>query len=233
MATKPAKNAPAKRKAAGRSKAKPKAKSAAKPKAHKVTLDRKEPRGLFAHIWEARRGLRASFEAQISQGITEERLLAYVAFACFMAFLGGLPLALETARLSGMELSVPALVAGRFVAFVFFAPLFLYGLAAVSHLFSRWAFGGQGDYPTARMALFWALVLGVPLGLFQALILQALTLSGLGYLSVPVGILTFLIWLWIWASFLAIAEGFGRLKCYLFLLAGIACAGGLIKLIFG
>ena len=120
-----------------------------------MTLDRKEPRGLFAHIWEARRGLRASYEAQIRQGITEERLLAYVAFACFMAFLGGLPLALETAKASGVEMSLPSLVAGRFVAFVFFAPLFLYGIAAVSHLFSHWAFGGTGDYPKARMALFW------------------------------------------------------------------------------
>jgi|GEM_PF-2750209 len=229
MAKTPAKTSAAKKKPAPRKKAA--AKSKAKP--HKVTLDRAEPRGLFAHIWEARRGLRASWEAQVRQGITEERLLAYVAFACFMAFLAGLPLALETAKASGVELSLAALVAGRLVAFVFFAPLFLYGLAALAHLFSKWAFAGEADYQSARMALFWALVLGVPLGLMQAIVLQALTLVGMAQLAVVIGIATFLIWLWIWASLHAFAEGFSRVKCYLFMLMSIACVGGLLKLALG
>lgn len=197
----------------------------------KVELKRTPPEGLFAHIWEARRGLRASFEAQLKQGITEERLLAYVAFACLMAFVAGLPSAIDAGRGIGEEGAVPGLVAGRFVAVVIFGPLFLYGLAGASHWVAAQMFGGEGSYPAARLALFWALVLGVPIGLMQAIAVQAFGLLGLTGLTGWLGGAVFLVWLWFWTSFLAIAEGFSRAKCYLFALLIIVCVLGVSVLI--
>lgn len=202
-----------------------------KPKPGKVEVDRTPPSGLFAHIWEARRGLRASFEAQLSQGVTEERLLAYVAFACLMAFVAGLPSAIDAGRSIGEGGAVLGLVAGRFVAVVIFGPLFLYGLAGASHWVASKMFNGQGTYPSARMALFWALVLGVPIGLLQAILVQALGLLNMQSLTGVLGIGVFLVWLWIWTSFLAIAEGFSRIKCYLFALLIMICVSGLALLI--
>ncbi len=208
-----------------------KAKDKAKPEGpFEVELDRKEPKGLFAHMWEARRGLAASFEAQQKQGVTEERLLAYVAFACLMAFVARIPAVLSTVEAAAGDVTVPGLVAGTFVAFVIFAPLFLYGLAGVSHAVSSWAFGGQGTYRLARLALFWALVLVVPIGLVWAAVVQALTLTGFASLVEPLGLLVFAFWLWIWTSFLALAEGFSRMKCFLFVLMSLACLTGLTML---
>lgn len=239
MAKTPAKKTPSKRKAPA--KKKPAAKrTASKPSAKtkpakdfKVKLDRKEPRGLFAHIFEARRGLRASFDAQMKQGLTEERLLFYVAFACLMAFVARMPTVISASEASEGQISTLGLVAGSFVAFVILAPLFLYGLAGLSHLVSLWAFGGKGSYPAARLALFWSLVLVIPIGLGWALVVQGLRLSGLDAVIEPVGLLVFAFWLWIWTSFLAMSEGFSRIKCFLFVIASMACLAGLLKLAAG
>ena len=233
MAKTPAKKKPAaKRKAAP--KGKPKTKAAKKPDGpFAVDLKRAEPRGIFAHIWEARRGLGASFEAQVRQGLTEERLLFYVAFACLMAFVARLPTVLETSRSAEGQISTPGLVAGSFVAFVIFAPLFLYGLAGLSHLVSRQIFGGQGSYPGARMALFWSLILAIPLGLVWALVVYALRLTGFATVIEPLGLLVFCFWLWMWTSFVALAEGFSRLKCFLFVLVSLGCIAGIAIIVRG
>ncbi len=241
MAKTPAKKkTSAKRKPAAKPRAKTASKAktakqrASKPKAAKkpegpfeVDLERNEPRGIFAHIWEARRGLGASFEAQIKQGVTEERLLFYVAFACLMAFVARLPTVLETSRAAEGGISPTGLVAGSFVAFVIFAPLFLYGIAGLSHLVSQRIFGGQGSYPHARMALFWSLILAVPIGLVWALVVYGLRLSGADQMIAPLGLGVFCFWLWIWTSFLAISEDFSRIKCFLFVLVALGCLAGL------
>jgi len=125
MAKTPAKKPAAKKKAPAKKKTPAKAGSKAaktKPaKDHKVTLDRKEPRGIVAHIWEARRGLAASFEAQMKQGLAEERLLFYVAFACLMAFVARVPTVIAASEASEGQISTYGLVAGSFVAFVILA----------------------------------------------------------------------------------------------------------------
>lgn len=237
MAKTPAKKPAAKKKAPAKKKTPAKAGSKAaktKPaKDHKVTLDRKEPRGIVAHIWEARRGLAASFEAQMKQGLAEERLLFYVAFACLMAFVARVPTVIAASEASEGQISTYGLVAGSFVAFVILAPLFLYGLAGLSHLISVWTFGGKGSYPAARLALFWALVLVIPLGLVWALVVQGLRLSGFEAVIEPLGLLVFGFWLWIWTSFLALAEGFSRVKCFLFVVTAMACLAGIMMLSAG
>ena len=140
-------------------------------------------------------GLRLSFEAMLARNVGEERLLAYVAIACIAAFLSGLPAALDIAAGMPGDNAVVGLIAGRFVAVVIFGSLFLYGIAALSHWFSYWGFGGQGTYRSARLALFWALFLGIPLSLFHALAGQVLPRLDLTGLVNPIGVALFLTWL--------------------------------------
>lgn len=203
------------------------AKAAANPK--KKPAKSPEPRGVKLPPL----GLRSSFEAQKAAGIGEERLLAYVAFACFAAFLAGLPSAIPEGAQTDVAGGAAGLVAGRFVAVVIFGPLFLYGLAAVTHLIASRVFEGQGSYFDARFALFWSLVLGVPLVLANALQTYVLTAMGLGNLAVWIGLGVFLLWLWIWTSLLAIAEGFSRIATFGFVVLSWFCIFGVLRVISG
>lgn len=178
-----------------------------------------------------RAGLRTSFEAMLARGVGEERLLAYVAIACIAAFVGGIPAALDIAATMPDQNAALGLISGRFVAVVIFGSLFWYGVAALSHWFAYWGFNGQGTYQTARLALFWALFLGIPLSLLSAASGQLLPLIGADALLRPLGIALFLIWLWIWTSFLAIAEGFSRGGVFLLALAISACITGIVWLL--
>lgn len=181
--------------------------------------------------WRARLGgwsLRGSFERQFAGKFGEERLLFYVAATCFAAYLAGLPDTVREAEIEGGRDALLSMVAGQFVAIVIFGPLFLYGVAGVSHSFCHWAFGGTGSYFKARLALFWSLVLGVPLVLINAGGNMALRGIGADPAILPFGIAIFALWLWIWTSGLAIAEGFSRLGTYFFTIGLILCAAGLI-----
>ena len=171
-------------------------------------------------------GFRRNFESQLAANLGEERLLAYVAFACFATYLLGLPTAIRVAEGMEGENAVLAHLAGRFVAVVIFGPLFLYGVAALSHLIAAYAFGGQGTFKRARLALFWSLVLGVPLGLLNLAGLWALEQLGLSAHAETLGIAVFFTWLWIWASCLAMAEGFSRIATFgLCLVVGFCIIG--------
>lgn len=196
-----------------------------------ATKPRTPPGGILGDVLSLKLGLRASFEAMLAKGVGEERLLAYVAIACIAAFLAGLPAALDIAATMPGENAVVGLVAGRFVAVVIFGSLFLYGIAALSHWFCYWGFGGQGTFKGARLALFWALFLGIPLSLLQAIFGQALPALGLTSLIQPIGIVLFVFWLWLWTSFLAIAEGFARGAVFLLAIAVCACLTGVIWLL--
>lgn len=178
-------------------------------------------------------GLRSSFEAQKTAGIGEERLLAYVSFACFAAFLAGLPAALRDAATEELAGGPIGLVAGRFVAVVIFGPLFLYGLAAVTHTIAARVFDGKGSYFDARFALFWALVLGVPIVAVNAALTYLLVASNLAHLVPWLGLGVFLLWLWIWTSLVAIAEGFSRVATFGFVLLSSFVLFGLIRLTTG
>ena len=201
-------------------------------KAATKTSRRKQPKparsaGRWRLAWP---GLERSFEAQRASGIGEERLLAYVAFACFAAFLAGLPSAIRAGAAMEAADGTVALVAGRFVAVVIFGPLFLYGLAGLFHWIAAKVFEGSGSYFDARLALFWSLVLGVPLVALQAALSYGFAATGLDGFAAWTGIGVFVVWLWIWTSLMALAEGFSRLATFgLVLLAGF-CVFGLMLL---
>ena len=214
-------------------KRKPAAKKPAKKPAAKRAAKSKSPNSLVGHIWAARRDLKGSFQAQMDAGYGEERLLAYIAIACIMAFIATLPSALQNEAFLDDGQIIPMMAAQRFVALVFFAPLFFYGLSAISHVIAVWCFGGQGNYFRARIALFWTMLLSVPLIFIQSIALYAIELTGaLGYK----GIITWsfsLIWLWIWSTGISVAEGFWRVSTFLFVIMLLVVIFGLSLVIFG
>lgn len=105
---------------------------------------------------------------RLSGGQREDRALAILMAACLLIFVAQWPrLSREAFLTEGIELQ--ALMAGALFGWIFVAPLALYGLAALAHMVAR-AFGGQGTWHAARMALFWALLSAAPLWLLTGLV---------------------------------------------------------------
>ncbi|PTW51774.1 YIP1 family protein [Rhodovulum kholense] len=114
------------------------------------------------------RGPRAALRRQLRMGPREDRALIYLMIACFLIFIGQWP---RLAREAYMTPEVPleALLGAALFGWMALAPLFFYGLAALSHLVAR-AVGGKGSWFTARLALFWTLLCVSPLWLLQGLV---------------------------------------------------------------
>ena len=126
--------------------------------------------------------------------------------ACLLIFVAQWPLLAREAhlaRLAAVAAGVPtgqvpdvqALMVGRMFATLFVLPLALYGLAAVTRLVAR-AFGGQGTYYSARIALFWSLLATTPLMLLQGLV-GGLIGPGPAFTAVGVAVLAAFAYLWI------------------------------------
>lgn len=99
----------------------------------------------------------------------EERALVYVMIGCLVLFVAGLPALARQVHLDPAGPGFTALFTGRLMGALLFAPLFLYGIAALSHLVAR-LFGGRGTWLGARLALFWSILVVLPLALFQGLV---------------------------------------------------------------
>jgi len=162
-------------------------------------------RGLVAAMVEAYPNPRGTMARMLQAGLGEERALVYLFAACGLGFVASLPAALGRAEGLGVEDAVAATVAAHLFGYLMFAPLMLYGLAALAHLAAR-ACGGRGSFLGARTALFWSLLLVAPVALAVAAVaalapgpwLTALRYAGLG------------VWIWLFAASLAEAEGFAR-----------------------
>lgn len=165
-------------------------------------------RGLVADIAAAYRDLPGAAERKLAEQPRDPQLLVWILIASIMGFVAGLPGALRYAQ--SLEQPVEGVLSGRLFAAIFMTPLLIYLAGFVSHLTAR-AFGGQGSFWSARVAVVWAVAVAIPLvllgGLVQALAAAtgapaAMTLAG------AVSVVTALGFLWIWAQFLAVAEGF-------------------------
>lgn len=166
--------------------------------------------GLAGRLWTSYGDIRAGFRAERAAGPSEARLLFYVTLASALLFAARLPglMAAGPARQAAAEGALAAYAGALLVAHVFFAPLLLYGIAALARLGAR-AAGGRGNWRESRLALFWALLLAVPAVLLAH---AAVTLGGLGGSAAAraLDLLPGLAFLWIWALCLAEAEGFRR-----------------------
>lgn len=172
-----------------------------------AAADDDAPRGLIARMVEAwRAGPRASMARELASDPPESRILAYGVGACMaqgLAVAAGDPEKFRGEDAAGQ-------VAGAIVASVFFAPLFLYGVAALLRVVLR-AVGGAGDWKATRHAAFWAAFAASPAYLLAA---AAEAWRGpLGLTALPpsaFGALAGLVALWFWCGALAEAHGFRR-----------------------
>lgn len=128
-----------------------------------------------------------------ANGPREDRALAVLMAACIVIFVAQWPQLARNAHLEEGHLN--QLIGASLLGWVFFAPLFFYGVAFASQMVMR-ALGGTPGYK-ARMALFWALLAGSPLALFNGLVAGFV---GPGILNN----LTSLLWLaaifWFWIA---------------------------------
>lgn len=187
---------------------------------------------MVAAILRAYRDPRRAMAARIAAGGGEPRALAELMAACGLLFLASLPAAGETAGGLTIADALAAVVAAHLFGYLFVLPLVAYGLAALVHLAAR-AFGGRGDWPDARAAVFRAALLGGPIAVALALIgilaggQRLPWMSWLGYAGLA-------FWIWLLAASLAEAEGFAATRRVAAVLgAGLAGIAAAVLLLTG
>lgn len=130
----------------------------------------------------------------------EGRALAYLMAGCAVLFIAQLPKLARQAHLTGEDLNM--LMGASLMGLLFIAPLLFYGIAGISHLVAR-AFGGQGTFWSARIALFWSLLATSPLILLHGLVAGFI---GPGPQLTIVGAVWCAVFLWFWGTSLWRAE---------------------------
>ena len=130
----------------------------------------------------------------LAEGQREDRALFFVMLACGLIFVAQLPRLAREAHLQGLDLNMH--MGGSLMAWIFIAPLALYGLAALARLLGL-ALGGKGSMYGARVALFWAMLAASPLILLHGLVAGFI---GDGLELDIVGLIWFLCFGWFWIA---------------------------------
>lgn len=151
-------------------------------------------------IVQTYRGPRRVFARLLGMGQREDRALIILMGGCIVAFISRWPALARQAHIEGVELNM--LLGGTLMAWIFIAPLVLYGIAALTHILAK-ALRGRGDWYGARLALFWALLASSPLMLLNGLVAGFI---GPGIEMTLVGALWFVVFMWFWLSCLIEAE---------------------------
>jgi hypothetical protein len=160
-----------------------------------------------AEIARSWRAPRAALRRQLDSGVGEDRALIYLVVACLLIFVAQWP---RLAREAHLDPSVPldARVGAALLGWMFMAPLMFYALAALSHLLAR-LLGGKGSWFSARLALFWTMLVVSPLWLFYGLVAGFMGPGGAQMLT---GIVLLAGFLGHWGLCLVEAEGMGAAK---------------------
>lgn len=161
--------------------------------------------GLAADILRAWRHPRRAMRRQLANGHREDRALAYLALACFLIFVAQWP---RLSRDAALDPSVPfdARIGGALLAWLFLAPLGLYAIAAASRVAAR-VLGGSGSWFSARLALFWSLLVVAPLWLLNGIIVGA---GGAGMVASLAGSIALAAFVAVWLLSLYEAEKGGH-----------------------
>lgn len=139
---------------------------------------------------------RAVARKQLARGVSEPGLLAMVGLASLLAFFIALPnLTSRYSDLDSGETSIQGFLGAFLVAYLLFGPLFLYGIAALARICAH-LFGGRGSWHSARLALFWALLVMQPIVLLVRLVADNSPAVGVSAFLPPVsGVIFLTIWL--------------------------------------
>ncbi len=156
-------------------------------------------------IFRSWRQPRAVVRDLLAQGKREDRAIGYLMVGCFIVFISQLP---RVAREAHTTMVTFEYLAGiQFIAWLMFWPLAFYGIAAISRLVAM-ALGGRGNWFTARLALFWALLAVSPATVLVGLT-QGLVEDRAGRMNDPIEITGAILvggFLWIWLSGLVETE---------------------------
>ena len=144
---------------------------------------------------------RQVLRSMLNHGRREDRAIAFVMIACFLMFVGQWP---KLSREAFLDPSVPlqARLAITFFSMMMVMPLMLYVFAGILHLVAK-LFRGRGTFYSARLALFWSLLVTAPLFLVNGLVAGFI---GQGSASDATGLVTLLGFLVIWLACLIEAE---------------------------
>lgn len=163
--------------------------------------------GLVGSIFAAYGGLRAA-QAEQERRTDEPRILFYAFLTGFLLFLIGLPAVRHQIGMIDAPNPMAIVLSARFFGSLFVLPLLLYGLAALAHVVAL-VFGGRATFQSARLSLFWALLVSMPTFILMSL-LAAIFGSFIKDTMVFLGLFDLLAFARIWGEGLAQAEGFGR-----------------------
>ena len=130
----------------------------------------------------------------IAEGEAEPRALVFLMIGCGLVFVAQTPRLAREAHLTDADL--PMLLGATLMAWIFIAPLALYGLALVSHGIAR-ALGRRQTAYGARLALFWALLASSPLMLFYGL---TAGMIGPSPALTLVGVIWCVVFFWFWIA---------------------------------
>lgn len=160
--------------------------------------------GVALDIVRAWKSPRVIMNLRLAGGVREDRALIYLILACVMMFIAQFP------RLWRDALVEPSLpfdmrLGGALLGWVFFAPLGLYLIAAVMRVVAR-TFGGKGSWFSARMALFWSLLVATPLWLLNGLVAG---IAGPGFFMGLTGAIALSVFLVVWIASTIEAETTG------------------------
>lgn len=156
---------------------------------------------ISTEIVRAYRAPRQVLRRQLEAGENEGRALIYLTVACLLCFVAQWP---RLSREAFLDPSIPldARLGGALAGWLLFAPLMFYAVGAVSHLVAR-LFGGKGSFYSARLALFWSLLVIAPLVLLLGLVSGFI---GQGPAQNATGLLLLAAFLYIWGNGLWEAE---------------------------
>lgn len=144
---------------------------------------------------------RAVMRGLLSAGQREDRAFAMLFVASLLIFISQLP---GLARVAHLDPSIPldARIGGALMGTMFMFPLIAYAIGGLSHVVAK-VFGGKGSFYTARLALFWALLVISPLMLLQGLVAGFI---GPGPQALLVGAAVAIGFVYQWANALVTAE---------------------------
>ncbi len=157
--------------------------------------------GVTGDIIRAWRHPRRVMRRQLGFGPREDRALVFLIVACLLIFVAQWP---RLSLAAELDPSMPfeVRIGGALLGWLFLAPLALYAIAALSRLVARLV-GGQGSWYSARLALFWSLLVAAPFWLLDGL---AAGLAGAGAAKTVTGALALAGFLAVWISSLYEAE---------------------------
>ena len=172
-------------------------------------------KGFVADIFKSYFDLKASFLDQLEKCTSEARLLAYAFLISFVLFLERLPNKVtDRSFFSSTELLFDYIGIDLFAS-IFFGPIFLYSLSALTHLGSL-PFKGEASFFEARVAFFWAMIVAAPVLLLGA-VLQGLVPGGsFSQISQCIAMVAYA---WIFSTIFCSAERFSSNKPLFFLLS--------------